>query len=354
MAIHNFGPIYHSESPTSMNMTGWVDDDGNYSITFATAFSSSESYFNYSWTIYVGTDDSNPVMQIPQDTIGNNASFTRTCTGQITGTHFYAWAHCGCDGCVNNTTPLVIADINLYSPPSLGTIEIIDLTTKSITVKATWNDVNNGIGTKDADVTINLHDTFGNLLSTLTAYSRDGSDPVTFDNLTHNSGYVIRASLSDGTTTLNYSDIETTTKKLSCIIKSSEIHQYSIIANFIATVNDDENYTQSGITRYNCELLDKDNNVITDANISYEDDTNKPSNSIVTVSDLISYTEYNIKYYITDGFNVVSCIFNVTTVFPYVRINVDGEYKKAIPYIYTNNDWHKAKGFKNQQEFNGE
>ena len=43
MTIHNFGPIHHSESPTSMNMTGWVDDDGNYSITFATNFANGES-----------------------------------------------------------------------------------------------------------------------------------------------------------------------------------------------------------------------------------------------------------------------------------------------------------------------
>ena len=66
MAIHNFGPIHHSESPTSMNMTGWVDDDGNYSITFATNFANGESY-NYPWTIYIGTDSSNPVMEILKD-----------------------------------------------------------------------------------------------------------------------------------------------------------------------------------------------------------------------------------------------------------------------------------------------
>ena len=30
MATHNFGPVYHSESPTSMNMFGHVDDNGNY------------------------------------------------------------------------------------------------------------------------------------------------------------------------------------------------------------------------------------------------------------------------------------------------------------------------------------
>ena len=142
MAVHNFGPIYHSEAPKSMKMTGWVDDDGNYSITFASAFTDTDSSFKYSWTIYVGTDSSNPVIQIPQDTINNDASFTKTATGKISGAKFHAWAHCGCDGCANNTAPLVIADINLYVPPTLGTIEVINKTTKSITVKATWNDVN--------------------------------------------------------------------------------------------------------------------------------------------------------------------------------------------------------------------
>ena len=69
---------------------------------------------------------------------------------------------------------------------------------------------------------------------------------------------------------------------------------------------------------------------------------------------MVSYTEYNLSYYITDGFNVVNCTVNATTVFPYIRINIDGEYKKAIPYIYTNDEWHMTKGYENQQEFNGE
>ena len=353
MATHNFGPVYHSESPTSMNMFGHVDDNGNYTITFQSAFTSSESYFNYSWTIYVGEGTSNPVLEIPANTIGNNASYSQTVMGKVNGSRFYAWAHCGCDGCANNTSPLVIADINLYIAPSLGIIEIADKTTKSITVRATWNDVNNNSGTKDADVTINLVDTFGNVLATKIAYSRDGSDPVTFDNLTHNSEYIIKATLSDGTTTLDYPEINTITKTLAVNCTDLEVHQYSIIAKFVSTVNNNESYIQSGITRSKCELLNSSNEVIS-CNISYEDDVNKPANSIVTVSDLVSYTEYNLSYYITDGFNVVSCTVNATTVFPYIRINIDGEYKKAIPYIYTNDEWHMAKGYENQQEFNGE
>ena len=118
MATHNFGPVYHSESPTSMNMFGHVDDNGNYTITFQSAFTSSESYFNYSWTIYVGEGTSNPVLEIPANTIGNNASYSQTVMGKVNGSRFYAWAHCGCDGCANNTSPLVIADINLYIAPS--------------------------------------------------------------------------------------------------------------------------------------------------------------------------------------------------------------------------------------------
>ena len=347
MAIHNFGPVYHSESPTSMNMTGWVDDDGNYSITFATNFANGESY-NYPWTIYIGTDSSNPVMEIPKDEIGSNANYTKTCTGKISETHFYAWAHCGCDGCANNTSPLVIADINLYSAPTLGDIQIVNTTTKSITVKATWSNTNN-----NTSVSIELYND-NNLISTLIQHLSDGSDPVVFDNLNHNSNYIIKASLSDGITTLNYPNIETKTKKLNCIVKNSNIHQYSSIIDFITTIDDDENYNQSGIIRSDCKLLDKDGNIINNSSISFEDNNDKPANSRVTISNLNSYTEYNVKYYISDGFNNINCIFNFTTIFPYIRININGEYKKAIPYIYTNNEWHKAKGFKNKQEFNGE
>ena len=213
MAVHNFGPIYHSESPKSMKMTGWVDDDGNYSITFASAFTDADSSFKYSWTIYVGTDSSNPVIEIPQDTINNDASFTKTATGKISGTKFHAWAHCGCDGCANNTAPLVIADINLYVSPTLGTIEVTNRTTKSITVKATWNDVNGEEYTK-ANATIKLVKSDGTVVATKTEHSKDGSDPVTFDNLDHNTAYTVKALLSDGTTTLNYTDITTSTKLL--------------------------------------------------------------------------------------------------------------------------------------------
>lgn len=347
MTIHNFGPIYHSESPTSMKMTGWVDNDGNYSITFESAFDSEESVFNDSWIIYVGEDETNPVMEIPENTIGNNADFTQTCTGKIDGTHFYAWAHCGSDGCTDNTSPLVIADIDLLIP-SLGTIEVTEVTTKSITVKATWT---NGIN-KESNVKFELYDASDNLLLEDTSYDSDGSDPITFDNLTHNSEYIIKASISDETITLNYEDINISTKCLGLKYSDLEVHQYSIAAKFISTIDDNENYSQTNITRSKFELLDESNNIIDNSNVSYEDDA--PATSIVTVSDLTSYTEYNLVYYITDGFNEVSLAINATTVFPYIRINVDGECKKAISYIYTNDEWHMTKGFVGQLELNGE
>ena len=331
MAVHNFGPIYHSESPKSMKMTGWVDDDGNYSITFASAFTDADSSFKYSWTIYVGTDSSNPVIQIPQDTINNDASFTKTATGKISGTKFHAWAHCGCDGCANNTAPLVIADINLYVPPTLGTIEVIDKTTKSITVKATWNDVNGEEYTK-ASATIKLVKSDGSVVATKTEYLKD--------------------SVSDGITTLNYTDISASTKLLKVEYSNLEIHQYSAIVNFTSSVDDTRDYGQTGITRQKCNLTSAGTTY--NDNISFEDDKTRPANSKVIVHDLKSYTKYNLAYYITDGHNIVSIAFDFTTVFPYVRVCIDGEYKKAIPYIYTNKEWHMAKGYISNNEFNGE
>ena len=351
MAVHNFGPIYHSEAPKSMKMTGWVDDDGNYSITFASAFTDADSSFKYSWTIYVGADSSNPVIEIPQDTINNDASFTKTATGKISGTKFHAWAHCGCDGCVNNTAPLVIADINLYVPPTLGTIEIINRTTKSITVKATWNDVNGEEYTK-ANAIIKLVKSDGTVVATKTEYLKDGSDPVTFDNLDHNTAYTVKASLSDGTTTLNYTDITTSTKLLKVEYSNLEIHQYSAIVNFISSVDDTRDYGQTGITRQKCNLTSAD--ITYNDNISFEDDKTKPANSKVIIHDLKSYTKYKLEYYITDGHNIVSVAIDFTTVFPYARININGESKKAIPYIYANKEWHIAKGYIGNKEFNGE
>ena len=351
MAVHNFGPIYHSEAPKSMKMTGWVDDDGNYSITFASAFTDADSSFKYSWTIYVGTDSSNPVIEIPQDTINSDASFTKTATGKISGTKFHAWAHCGCDGCANNTAPLVIADINLYVPPTLGTIEVTNKTTKSITVKATWNDVNGEEYTK-ANVTIKLVKSDGTVVNTKTVHLKDGSDPVTFDNLGHNTTYTVKASLSDGITTLNYTDISTNTKLLKVEYSNLVIHQYSAIVNFISSIDNKKEYDQTNIARQKCNLM-SDGATYND-NISFEDDKTRPANSKVTIHDLKSYTKYKVEYYITDGHNVVSVTIDFTTVFPYARININGKSKKVIPYIYTNKKWHIAKGYIGNKEFNGE
>lgn len=351
MAVHNFGPIYHSEAPKSMKMTGWVDDDGNYSITFASAFTDADSSFKYSWAIYVGTDSSNPVMEIPQDTINNDASFTKTATGKISGSKFHAWAHCGCDGCANNTAPLVIADINLYVPPTLGTIEVTNKTTKSITVKATWNDVNGEEYTK-ANATIKLVKSDGSVVDIKTEHLKDGSDPVTFDNLDHNTAYTVKASLSDGTTTLNYTDISVSTKLLKVEYSNLEVHQYSAIVNFTSSIDNKKEYDQTGIIRQKCNLTS--NSTTYNDNISFEDNKTRPANSKVTVHDLTSYTKYNLAYYITDGHNIVSIAFDFTTVFPYVRVCIDGKYKKAIPYIYTNKEWHMAKGYVGNKEFNGE
>lgn len=351
MAVHNFGPIYHSESPKSMKMTGWVDDDGNYSITFASAFTDADSSFKYSWTIYVGTDSSNPVIEIPQDTINNDASFTKTATGKISGAKFHAWAHCGCTGCANNTAPLIIADINLYIPPTLGTIEVTNRTTKSITVKATWNDINGEEYTK-ANATIKLVKSDGTVVATKTEHSKDGSDPVIFDNLDHNTAYTVKASLSDGTTTLNYTDITTSTKLLKVEYSNLEIHQYSAIVNFISSIDNKKKYDQTNIARQKCNLTSTSTTY--NDNISFEDDKTKPANSKVTIHDLKSYTKYKLEYYITDGHNIVSVAIDFTTVFPYARININGESKKAIPYIYTNKEWHIAKGYIGNKEFNGE
>ena len=359
MATYNFGPVHHSESPTSMNVRGWVDDNGDYTIIFATDFSSSESYFNYSWTIYIGYDTSKPILEIPANTIGNNSSFSRIVTGKTYDRHFHVWAHCGCDGCANNTAPLVIADIDLYKEPSWNSVEVIDRTTRSITVKAMWYDVNNSTEvTNDADATIELYDnSTGNLLQTKKCYMCDGSDPVIFDGLAHRSNYFIKAKLSDGVTdNIYYSeDIRADTRALGCECESHEVHQYSLMAVFKSTVDYKTDYTQSGITRSNCELLDSDLNIIDNANIAFEDeDAEKPANCKVIVKDLVSYTDYAIKYYVTDGVNIAYCTVTLKTIFPYIRLYNNDSYHLAIPYIYHDGSYHMAKIFENGIELNGE
>lgn len=352
MARHTFGPVNHRESPTQMTMSGWVDDSGDYHIDFDCGFSSSDKYkswFNYTWQIFAGKDKDSAslVIDIPAYTIGNGP-YKTNCDGKL-GTsddHFYAWAKCGCPGCIDNNPGLTIADIALtkYTAPSWASLSVISTTTKSITVKGTWNDSSNGKSTNDADAKISLYDGSAKV-GDITSRSSDGSDPATFDNLTHNKTYTIKAVLSDGVGgDIPHDDISGTTKVLGCGYSNQQTHQFSISADFYATVDGNSSYDQGGIKKSDCKIYDAAGNELSKPITFSTTEGSKFNDNRATASGLTSYTTYQLKYYVTDGHNVVDNTAAFTTAFPYARIRTNDDHK-AIPYIYTGGSWHMVKGY---------
>ena len=253
---------------------------------------------------------------------------------------------------------------DLYQKPSFRTVSISDRTTKSISVYASWNDIQNmGGAYKDADVYVNLYDENGNELEDgngnkqLGIYGTPGnpSGTVTFDNLPHNTNFKIKVHLWDGVSKVWFKDgnfITTKTRKLTLINDSIIQKQFSIISTWHAEVDDNAN-SIDGISfrSYLCRYRSGGSSN-TCGNTSYtiaSGGSSSPNRTVLT-EDLESYTEYYIIYEITDGNNIVSKTENVNTLFPYARIYVDGAWHKAMPYIYCKNEdgtysWKLAKGY---------
>ena len=297
-----------------MTVSGSVDFDGNYSVSFTTSWTDDSSFFNYSFKVQVDG--------------GNSINFAENSIKK------------GTTGSCS------------------GTLSVEERTTKSIKIKATWNDVNNNLSTNDADAVIVLYNSSKQEIKRGTAYSRDGSS-VTFDNLSHNTTYYYNAYLTDAgnggsTSTLWYNPgyLPTSTKKLGCTSDTSVTNQTSISANFYATVDDSKSFSQSGIECSNAELQDG-------SGVKIKDLTKfEGTSGTISATGLTSYTKYKLKCNIYDGYNTVDKIVDFTTLFPYARIQTNNGFKKAIPYIYTNGSWHLAKGhvYSNSEfhEFNGQ
>ena len=344
----------HCVNSPHMEVIGSVSSDGKYSVRF---YKHGTGKFGYTYNIKVnGTS----IFSYAVGDIKEDVNIDITKNGTVSTKSFKLVVVCGDTGCDNGASGSgrTIIDVNLYTPPSWGTLSVEERTTKSIKIKATWNDVNNNLSTNDADAVIVLYNSSKQEIKRDTAYSRDGSS-VTFDNLSHNTTYYYNAYLTDAgnggsTSTLWYNPgyLPTSTKKLGCTSDTSVTNQTSISANFYATVDDSTSFSQSGIECSNAELQDG-------SGVKIKDLTKfKGTSGTISATGLTSYTKYKLKCNIYDGYNTVDKIVDFTTLFPYARIQTNNGFKKAIPYIYTNGSWHLAKGhvYSNSEfhEFNGQ
>lgn len=339
-----------------LTVEGWIKKNGSYSVTFKATSWSSSSFFNYSFNVSVNGAS---VIAFSAGTVTSSTS--KTATGTVTTGAFKVVATCGDSGCSNGASGSgkTIIDVSLYTAPSWGTLSVEERTTKSIKITATWNDVNNNLSTNDADAVIVLYNSSKQEIKSDTAYSRDGSS-VTFDNLSHNTTYYYNAYLTDaangGSTSSLWYDpgyLPTSTKKLGCTYDTTSAKQYSISANFYATVDDAKYPTQSGISCSTAELQNSSGTWL--QNLT----TFSGTYGTISASGLTSYTTYKLKCSITDGSNTVSNTATLTTIFPYARIKVNGVWKKAMPYVNVNGYWKLAKPYvKNSggewKECNGE
>ena len=344
----------HCVNSPNMEVIGSVSSDGKYSVRF---YKHGTGSFGYTYNIKVnGTS----IFSYGVGDIKENVNIDITKNGTVSTKSFKLVVVCGDTGCDNGASGSgrTIIDVNLYTPPSWDTLSVDERTTKSIKIKATWNDVNNNLSTNDADAVIVLYNSNKQEIKRGTAYSRDGSY-VTFDNLSHNTTYYYNAYLTDagngGSTSALWYDpgyLPTSTKKLGCTSDTSVTNQTSISANFYATVDDSTSFSQSGIKCSNAELQDGSGVKIKD--LTKFDGTS----GTISATGLTSYTKYKLKCNIYDGYNTVDKIVDFTTLFPYARIQTNNGFKKAIPYIYTNGSWHLAKGhvYSNSEfhEFNGQ
>lgn len=345
----------HSVNSPHMEVIGSVSSDGKYSVRF---YKHGTGSFGYTYDIKVnGTS----ILSYAVGDIKKNINIDTTKNGTVSTGTFKLVVVCGDSGCDNGASDpgKTIIDVSLYTAPSWGTLEVSERTTHSISIKATWNDVNNKSSTNDADAVIVLYNSSKQEIKRDTAYSYNGSY-VTFNNLSHNTTYYYDAYLTDeadggNTSTLWYDPgyISTSTKKLGCTYDTTSAKQYSISAKFYATVDNTKNPTQSGISCSAAELQNSSGNKLKDLT------TFSGTSGTISASGLTSYTTYKLKCSITDGHNTVSNTVSLTTIFPYARIKVNGVWKKAMPYVNVNGYWKLAKPYvKNSsgtwKECNGE
>lgn len=192
----------------------------------------------------------------------------------------------------------------------------------------------------------------GNASNSSTYYN----NKVTQSNLNHNTTYTITGWISGMVD--EYGDLDTVTsitintKKLTVECTSHKQHQHRIISNWQAKANGNNYNVDNLIGDYISFKLSHCSN----SGYKHEDDnTNKftyatPTNNgsisgdysldkTLISSGLDYWAWYRITCAVTDGHNIVTSILDTNTTFPYSLIFIDGEYKKVMPYVYTDGKW---------------
>lgn len=175
-------------------------------------------------------------------------------------------------------------------------------------------------------------------------------------NLDHNTTYTITGWIRGAINEYGYLDTVKTitikTKELSVINTSYIQHQKYIESIWQSKVNGENCDIDNLIGDYfnfklsNCKNVGYKHNDDTINNFTYATPSNNGSVSgdytldkRLVSSDLDYWAWYNIICAITDGHNIVSSILDINTLFPYSLIYVNGEYKKVMPYVYTDGKW---------------
>ena len=183
-----------------------------------------------------------------------------------------------------------------------------------------------------------------------------------YNNLTHNTSYTIYCRIagcyafdaSGNQTNFNDSEISTSasTYLLSLSGSISEEHQHSIVTVW-------QSYVDGSVT--NMDAIDG-----TSFTFSYMDTIARKNNPPYQSSEVIEgsngnttgdyqydrkiysnnltwyYCEYIITASITDGYNVVASAVTAHTLFPATWLNINGQWRKCMPHIYTNGKWVPA------------
>lgn len=217
-------------------------------------------------------------------------------------------------------------DMKFVAPgPSGLDFTAINITTKSFVIVPTWS----GSGT----CTIKVGGT------TKTTTTSGGN--VKFDNMKHGTQHLVNVSVSNGSSTATTPDKYVETSKISVSV------EYKAVKNTIegsATFN-----TYDGTVTNSEAVAIPIGGTTGDGYVLYVPNTDKKR---FVLANLKYFTEYTVKYSVTDGYNVVTNTQTIKTEAPCILIyHIDtwvtampyvytlGEWKPAIPMVYNNNEW---------------
>ena len=218
--------------------------------------------------------------------------------------------------------------VDPYTPPSNLSFTVKNITTKSLTVVPKWTN-----GTEQSTVTVTCYNGTAGVNSSIQSVTSGSS--IVFNNLPHNTTYTISVMLADSRTTLNATDQKIKTQTIT-IGYDSEPSQYYLHFIFYPYIDGILNTTilkfYSILCLYN-----------TDYEVGYAVPLND-SKTEFNITDLNYYTEYEVRYYVTDGYNIAELCVIEKTLLPCIRLYYNGNWVRAVPYIYSNNKWNLSVG----------